>query len=78
MAFTVFLIIAVVGLIVLELTRSHYRDQQIDVAAKGVKSLQDEVRDLRTRVEILEAIVTDERFELKRELDRIMRGGKCA
>ena len=52
-------------------TANQYFKSRAKVAAKPDPAVQREVDDLRKRVEVLEQIVTDEKYDLAKEINRL-------
>jgi phage shock protein B len=64
-------IIAIVGSFIVSIMK--LREKQLNASAEHNKhnqALHDELNKLRERVEVLERLVTDDSFQLKRELDK--------
>ncbi len=50
---------------------NHIDNKRKLASRKPDESVQEELDDLRKRVEVLEAIVTDEKYHLEKEIDRL-------
>jgi uncharacterized membrane protein len=64
-------ILAIVGSFIVSIMK--LREKQLNASAEHNKhnqALHDELNKLRERVEVLERLVTDDSFQLKRELDK--------
>ncbi len=70
--FTFVIIIVVIGCGTGVLTE-YFKHKRKTAEVQGDDSVYEELDRLRERVEVLEAIVTDEKYSLKKELDRLER-----
>lgn len=49
----------------------YFKTKRVSGAVSGDDEVFEELESLRQRVEVLEAIVTDEKYNLKKEIDRL-------
>lgn len=70
--FTFVIIVVIIGCGTGVLTE-YFKTKREATEYEGDGEVFDELESLRTRVEVLEAIVTDEKYSLKKEIDRLER-----
>lgn len=70
--FTFVIIVVIIGCGTGVLTE-YFKTKREATEYEGDGEVFDELESLRTRVEVLEAIVTDEKYNLKKEIDRLER-----
>ena len=70
--FTFVIIIVIIGCGTGVLTE-YFKTKRESEGAAGDEELVTELESLRARVEVLEAIVTDEKYSLKKEIDQLER-----
>jgi 16S rRNA A1518/A1519 N6-dimethyltransferase RsmA/KsgA/DIM1 with predicted DNA glycosylase/AP lyase activity len=70
--FTFVIIVVVIGCGTGVLTE-YFKNKREEGALEGDEEVYQELENLRSRVEVLERIVTDEKYSLKKELDQLER-----
>ena len=70
--FTFVIIIVVIGCGTGVLTE-YFKNKREDGELEGDEEVYQELENLRSRVEVLERIVTDEKYNLKKEIDQLER-----
>jgi len=70
--FTFIIIVVIIGCGTGVLTE-YFKNKREESAFAGDEEVFQELESLRTRVEVLEAIVTDEKYHLKNEIDQLER-----